>query len=118
VHLLEILVKVFIAYIANSSHEGFASIELGLRDGGIVGNEPTALANSFRDNRAKVRRHIDTKLRPKSEADIYPIPTATSLTRYSAIKCRSDVENSLVYIMLILMHELNYHKNGITRISN
>ena len=99
---MEILVKVFIAYIANSSHEGFASIELGLRDGGIVGNGPTALANSFEDNRAKVRRHIDTKLRPKSEADIYPIPTATSLTRYSAIKCRSDAE-TLIYVTFILI---------------
>ena len=99
---MEILVKVFIAYIADSSHEGFASIELCLRDGGIVWNEPTTLTNSLKDNRAKVRRSIEAKLRPKSETDINPIPTATSFTRYSAVKCRSDAETLIeVTFMLI-----------------
>ena len=101
-HRLEILIEVFIAYVANSFDKGFACIQLGLRDSGIVRNEPTAFTNGFEDNRAEVRRHIDTKLRPKSEADIYPIPTATSLTRNSAIKRRSDAE-TLIYVTFMLI---------------
>ena len=102
VHLLEVFIEILIAYVTDPFNKGFACIELRLRNGRIVMDEPAAFTNGFEDNWAEVRRRIDTKLGPKPEADINPIPAATTLTRNSAIKRRSDAE-TLIYVTFKLV---------------